>query len=127
MRAGTKRSTLLYQTKTQLPDALGQLVPTWVTIPAGATFTPHRCEVRAPRGDEPTVALQVKAFVSLVIECRYPGYCFDPDGQLLDVTDPAHPKIYNIISSVDPDGKRRRLVTMATQVASAVSTNTSNL
>ena len=121
MRAGIKRAILLYQVKTEVADTLGQLVPTWSTV------SKHRGEVRAPRGDEPTVALQVKAFVSLVIECRYPGYCFNPDGQLLDVTNAAVPVIYNIVSSTDPDGRRRRLVTMATEVASAVSTDASNL
>lgn len=124
MRSGLMRRVLDYQTQTETADALGQLVPTWSTV------TTVRAEVRAPRGTEATIALQVRAFVGLVIECRYPPSTgpFDPKGRLVDVTDPtATGAIYNIVSSVDPDGRRRRLVTMATELAAAPSTDTSNL
>ena len=122
MRAGRLRRILQYQLPTEPPDALGQLIPEWVTQ---STFF---CDVRAPRGTEATVALQVRAFVTLVIETRYPGYTLDPRGRLVDITDSTVSNaIYNIVSSIDPDGCRRRLVTMATEVASAVATNASNL
>ena len=109
MTAGRKRAVLQYQLPTEMADELGQLVPAWSTV---AT---HRGEVRAPRGTEATVALQVQAFVTLIVETRFPGAPFEPTGRLVDVTDPTHPQIYNIVSSSDPDGRRRRLVTYATE------------
>src|ERR1039458_4115630 len=105
MRAGRNRAVLNYQTSTSTRGPLGQSILTWTTV------STNSAEVRAPRGTEATVALQVKAFVSLMIKCHLPGYPFYPAGRLQDVTDPANPGIYNIISSVDPDGRRRRLLT----------------
>jgi head-tail adaptor len=121
MTAGRKRAVLQYIVPTENADRLGQMIPTPVVQSI------HRGEVRAPRGTEATVALQVTAFVTVIIETRYPGYSFEVDGQLVDITDPSHVSIYNIVSSTDPDGRRRRLVTYATQVASAPSSDASNL
>ena len=121
MTAGRKRAVLQYIVPTENADRLGQMIPTPIVQSI------HRGEVRAPRGTEATVALQVTAFVTVIIETRFPGYVFEVDGQLVDITDPSHVSIYNIVSSTDPDGRRRRLVTYATQVASAPSSDASNL
>ena len=120
MPAGRYRRVLQYQVSTPTRDAMNQLVPSWSIV------STHRGEVRAPRGTEATVSLQVLAFVSLIIECRFPGYTFDVKGKIVDVTDPANPLTYNVVASTDFDGRRRKLITYATQVASAVSTNNSN-
>lgn len=121
MKAGSLRRLLQYQTKTETSDALGQMIPTWLTV-----YTTW-AETREPRGSEAITAQQVEAFVSLVIECRFPGYTFDPRGRLVDITDPGTTNYLNIVWSHDPDGRRRKLITMATDVVTPGATDNSNL
>jgi head-tail adaptor len=121
MKAGALRSVLQYQTRADTRGAMGQVIPGYTT-----QYTDRGC-VRAPRGTEATLALQVTALVTVMIETRYPGFTYDVSGRLVDVTDASNPKYYNIVSSVDPDNRRRRLVTMATEVVEPVAVDNSNL
>lgn len=121
MRAGPLRRLLQYQTATEAADSLGQMVPTWTTVMIVWG------EIRKLTGTEATVALQVEAFVPQVVECRFPGFVFSPKGRLVDITDANNPTVLNIVSSDDPDGRRRKLVTMTTLVASTPATGNSSL
>lgn len=106
---GPRRRRLQYQARAVAPDELNQDVETW---PVVATFW---AEVRTPSGREAFVAQQQNAHLTHVIVTRYPGAPFDPKNRLVDVTEPGSPRVYNIVSSADPDGRRTDLVTYAVE------------
>lgn len=106
MTAGRLRHVLVYQVPSVEADQLGQPRLTW------SDHSTHRAEVRAPRAAETTVALQTQATVAKVCESRHPGFHFLPSNRLIDRTDPANTLTYEILSSLDPDGRGRRLTTM---------------
>jgi head-tail adaptor len=108
---GSMRWSVQYQTQTQASDAYGQPVP--ATASAGwSTVSTHMCEVRSPSGRELLNAGQLKAVVSHAVETRWPGAPFDPRGRLA-----VDGRYFQVVSSYDPDGRRRRLVTFCTELA----------
>lgn len=109
--AASLRAVLRYEIPTTTDDAFGD--PTETTT----TTLEFRGSVRSPNGRELLAAQAIRAVVSRVIESRFPGYPFDPRGRIVDLTDPDHVRTYQIVSSVDPDGRRERLVTYAVEAS----------
>jgi len=114
--AGTYNALLTYQSVTYEADAVGQMQPTY------ATHSQHWCNVRTPSGRESLAAQQMRASVSHVIECHYPGYAFDPDARLIDGS-----KTYNVVASLDPETRGRVLYTYVIEVVQPTDTSTSTL
>ena len=114
MRAGAYRAVLQYQTPDETPGPMGHPVKVWVTR------STHRGEVRKLTGGEALRAQVMTTLASHLIETRFPGYRFSTKSRLLDVTNPAAPQTYEVTHSDDPDGRRRELVTLATEQTAGV-------
>lgn len=106
---GSMRWPVQYQARTEAASGYGQPKPVFTII---ATF---RALVRSPTGSEAMNASQMKATVSHVIEMRWPGYTLDPTGRLISGT-----QVFQIVYSVDPDGRRRRLNVHCTELVGQV-------
>ena len=118
---GTFDHVLRHETKTETADATGQLTETW------STNAMVWGRVRSPNGREWLAAQAFRATVSHMIDSHYATGPFSPHSRLVDVSEPDAERIYNVVSSLDPDGRRRTLLTYVVEVVDPASTDASNL
>ena len=100
MRAGKLRNKIIIESKVDTVNSVGDAIPAW------STFATVWAEIVTQSGREFQNAQQIHSTLNLMLKIRY------IDGVLPQMRINNGGRYYNILSSVDPDGRRVMLTVM---------------